>query len=136
MKILLSGPPGSGKTHIGHWLTKAYGFFHLDMEAWPSDVSKASWDARNVESFAAELSNYGDKVALTWGFPHVCLALVKRMRAAGIVPIWLDAPLLFCRSHWRPKPGQSDGDFIRQIQNIEQGWQELNAFYQDHAICA
>lgn len=80
------------------------------------------------------LDTYGANIVLTWGFPPNCLQLVSRTKTAGIVTIWIDAPLLFCRLHWRPEAGQDEATLTSQkIAAIMNAWQPLTAF---HRACA
>lgn len=134
MKILLSGLPGAGKTHLGTCLSRNHGYYHLDMEDWPADFAKEIWDQGNIAAFVQQLDAVANNVVLSWGYPPSCLSTVREMRSLGVTTFWIDAPLIFCRRHWRPKEGQSGADFIRQIAQIEASWSELNDFYGDHAI--
>lgn len=129
MKILLSGPPGTGKSHLGVWLQTHRDFTHLDMEDWPDYISKTSWEALHLEDFSCELDSLSDNVVLSWGFPICCFDRVKLLKSAGIVPVWLDAPMLFCRRNWRPKPSQSVHDFARQMHALSEFAEELDGFY-------
>lgn len=90
------------------WLKQKHGFFHPDMEKWPPRVPKHNWDKRDINASLKMLDTYGATIVLTWGFPPNCLQLVSRMKTAGIATIWIDAPLLFCRLHWRPEAGQDE----------------------------
>lgn len=134
MKILLSGPPGTGKTHLGDWLAKQRGFLHLDMEKWPETFPKEAWDRGHMEAFVSQLDERGENAVLTWGFPPSFLPLVQGMRDAEIVPFWLDAPLLFCRKNWKPEVGQSDDTFTQQIAEIVKAWEELSQFYANFSL--
>ena len=134
MKILLSGPPGTGKTHLGDWLEVHRHFTHLNMEDWPSQINKASWDAMHLEDFSRELDALGENVVLSWGFPSDCLDRVRLLESAGVVPVWLDAPLLFCRRNWRPKPDQSLHDFAHQMRALSELAETLDDFYGGNVI--
>ena len=134
MKILLSGPPGTGKSHMGEWLQSHLGFAHVDMENWPSHVSKSMWVAGKYREFVEELNSLGDNVALSWGFPPSRLDLVENLSVNGVVAIWLDAPVVFCRRHWQPKTGQPEGDFTFQIEGICTIAKKLAQFYEGRSI--
>ena len=134
MKILLSGPPGTGKTHLGDWLAKWRGFFHLDMEKWPTAFPKNAWDSGSMDAFVSQLDAHCENAILTWGFPTTSLPLVQRMRDGGIIPFWIDAPLLFCRKNWKPEVGQHEDTFIRQVADIVGAWDELSSFYGDFSL--
>lgn len=134
MKILLSGPPGTGKSHLGDWLQTHRDFTHLNMEDWPDHINKASWDALNLEEFSRELESLNDNVVLSWGFPSCCFDRVRLLQSVGVVPVWLDAPLLFCRRNWRPKHNQSLHDFVDQMRALSELAETLGGFYSQHII--
>ena len=137
MKLLLSGPPGTGKTHLGRWLSRYRAFYHFDMENWTESESKKLWDQGRIEEFVKSLDRFGSNIVLSWGFPPnpCCLALIATMNNAGVEHIWLDAPVLFCRSHWQPNEQQAEDSFTQQINSISEAWKEIGNLFNRRSVC-
>lgn len=133
MKIIISGNSGTGKTYFGDWLEENKNFFHLNLENWNEDkVSKSNWNNQKFNDFVKQdLQNKGNNVVLTWGFPPnpPCLEIIKKLEKVGILPIWFDAPIVFCKEHWKPEPNQSEITFNIQVDNIIKFSSELKQFY-------
>jgi hypothetical protein len=134
MKILLSGPPGTGKSFLGEYLATHHRFHHVDLEENTGDLPQILfYKLGGLPAFFESLSNHEDLI-LTLGFDPRDLTLIRRLVSFGVTPLWLDAPLVFCRHFWRPKLGQATATFAAQIVRIANEYDGLRDFYAGREI--
>jgi hypothetical protein len=112
-QIMISGPPGAGKSHFCEWLRDTKGYVWLPFDFATDEVrrflcAQSLAEAANVPRYLRAL---GDHVAVEWGFLPEQLSCVKRLRAAGFAIWWLDGPTEACRVGYQERWGS---DPVRQ----------------------
>lgn len=139
MLLLLSGRPGAGKSELGAWMAREFGFVHVD-----TDNEWASWGgAVCAESLQAAVAtrnrarSLGPDVVIEWGFRPTLLKCVRYLRSAGFVPWWLDGDEPAARQAYITRRGSSPAVMAAyqvQVDAIQAAWPELQAFYGDHVV--
>lgn len=135
MIILISGIPGTGKSFLGDHLAEHHDFTHVDLEAKAGQPYLSFLQQQDFDGFVEKVSNLGDRIALTFGYPPEWLPVIEQLAARGVVTAWLDSPLLFSRKHWKPKPGQDPRTYTLQIAKIIDAHEKLDSFYGTRKIC-
>ena len=88
---------------MGEGLSRNMDFFTWTWRSGPLRSQNTTGINGILMLFSKMLDTYGANIVLTWGFPPNCLQLVSRMKTAGIVTIWIDAPLLFLQVTLAPR---------------------------------
>ena len=134
--VLISGIPATGKTCFGEWLASYRGFQHLDLEkGYPARLNPFAMESLAfIEAARAGRPN----LVVTWGFPPnpTCLAKVRELHAAGLVPWWFDGDrdAAFECFQRRPDHPGSVSDWARQLMLIQAAWPEIVGLYDDRRI--
>lgn len=135
MIILISGIPGTGKSFLGDYLAEHHEFTHVDLEVQAGLQYLTLLQQKDFDGFVEQVSNLGDRIALTFGYPPEWLPVIEQLAVRGVVTAWLDSPLIFSRKHWKPEPGQDPGTYTIQIAKIIDAHEKLDAFYGARKIC-
>ena len=90
-RVFVSGPPGSGKTYLGHDLQARYGWTHFDCEDYykGSDEQVFKDFLHNPVSHLPEAKN----LVVTWGFLPSDIGTVRILKSNGFKTVWLTADL-------------------------------------------
>ncbi|TMC49240.1 MAG: hypothetical protein E6J14_09245 [Chloroflexi bacterium] len=141
--IVISGVPGTGKSTFAGWLQRERGFTHVDadhgglnrpeLRKWLPDCQAPSAD---VEPFCDALRALGERVVLDWGFPVVCLPVIRAIHAAGVTAWWFDGDRAAARKAFIERRTASVNDLDRQMAAIARHEAELAIFYEDRLIYA
>lgn len=116
MLILIAGIPGTGKTTIGNYLEKHYGYHHLDVEDFIRNFS-------HLPDFPLR----GDFVG-TWGFMpnETQFVVIDYLRKNGYVLFWFDGDRKIAFNHFIERERKNNREIIaieefnRQIARIDE----------------
>jgi|ERR1041385_2513067 len=121
MIFLFSGIPAAGKSEFCRFLARDYSFAHYDLECfprgWPHPELKELWD-RDPADFVRQLSSTHARVALDWGFPPGCRAIVEELLRGGVRLIWFSADIGQARLRFIERGGIDVANFDRQVDEI------------------
>jgi hypothetical protein len=130
--VLISGPPGAGKSYYGRWAEENRGVLFVDADH--GGVSRlglaAEWEAF-VQSFDARpmldaLAARNAAYAWVWGFPVRSLPWLRALLAPGrMVPWWFTGPRGALKRSYAERAGTKPGDFERQHGELERAWPEI-----------
>jgi hypothetical protein len=139
--LLLSGPPGTGKSSFGRWLEKEKGFLHVDFDHGGLQQHELETSFRLVESskaqlFIAELLRRKEPICLDWGFPPRCLWIVRRLVDGGVEPWWFDADPEIAKKHFLSRGDVHEAAFDEQIAKIKASRGAIMELFGDRVISA
>jgi hypothetical protein len=100
--LLLIGTPGTGKRPLGSYLAGERGYIHLDFENAETRERFLSGGGAALRAKLSCLRAGGQGVVITWSAGSADQVRdVKRLRAAGALPIWFDSDRgAACRAHY------------------------------------
>lgn len=133
--VLISGIPATGKTCFGDWLARRHGFLHVDLEDSP-----LSGDVLRMEAgaFMDKACAGRSEVVVTWGFPpdRACIAKIRELHAAGLVPWWFDGDRQAAFESFRDRPGHPGTvpAWVLQLARIDAAWPEIVDLYGERRI--
>lgn len=86
--ILIAGIPGTGKTTIGNFLEKSYGYLHVDME----ENHRTSEILADIDAFTKKHFSGNKDVVVTWGFSpdQDTIDVVNKLCTFGFKIFWFD----------------------------------------------
>ena len=136
--ILLSGRPGTGKTHFGQWLAQHRGFVWVEGDANPEWTSLLAVTTHDVASHTRDRATaLGDQVVIEWGFPVRCLESVRLLRDAGFDAWWFDGEKKGARAGYIESHGDRDAAMVNygaQTAAIDESLSVIWQFYGDHVV--
>ncbi len=90
-RILITGIPGTGKSAIGDYFQREYGYKHVDCEDLPGGNEELKVLIERPDEFIRSLLIEKRNVVVTWGFPpeHGEGAVIK-FKESGFKLFWLD----------------------------------------------
>jgi hypothetical protein len=111
--LLVTGVPGTGKTHLGNHLQSVHGFLHLDMETQPVALAFG----QNREQFVSSLSG---SVVITWGFiPQIHGEHILFLKNRGFFLVWMDGNRAASFKAFMRRGDISEAMYYQQMLSIE-----------------
>lgn len=112
-RLLITGIPGTGKTFIGTYLAKVYGFQHINLET----MDQLHVFYANKNEFLAAINT---PVVITWGFvPDQQVGDVLFLKQNGFQLIWLDGNRPAALREFINRNTVSQEAFYAQLYKIE-----------------
>ncbi len=142
---LVSGIPGSGKSHFARWLA-SHGWAHLDIDHSGQRQEVAGLEAafgailrhRSFEEFSAAAD--ARSVVIDWGFPVTWLSSVSELASNGVSIWWFDGNRPAARAAWirrnavEPTP-QPVSNLDRQMAAVEASWCAITQVFAGRILC-
>jgi hypothetical protein len=118
--FLLVGTPGTGKRALGHYLSEANGFVHLDLGDRETRKGLLGLDDGALRAKLERYAAAAPGVVITWSAgPAEQLNEIRRLRRLGVEPVWLDSDHgAACRLHYGDARGLTRFTF-RYIDTFE-----------------
>lgn len=112
--ILIAGVPGTGKTTVGDYLQKNFGFVHYNFE--DSALALYAQDPRGFITKALAQ----EKIVITWGFmPYGHTDHVVEIKKRGFTLIWFDGDRDAAFREFMKRGTVSEQAYKIQMLNIE-----------------
>lgn len=139
--VLISGPPGAGKSHFGRWAEEHHGVLFVDADhggvarlglapAWEAYVH--SMDARPLlDQIAARNAVY----AWVWGFPARSVPWLRGLLAPGrMTPWWFTGGREALKRSYAQREGTKPADFDRQHGELGRVWPDIAPLFGDRVV--
>jgi hypothetical protein len=136
MKLLLTGVPGAGKTHLRELLVSEHGSFGMSLNdedaPSPSDaVRVALYDRlhrkRQPRRLADDVMRIDGDVVIEWGFPinDSCLRFACTLRRRGLTVVWLECDDAAARERFLRRGTVDVVVFDAQLARIRDGYARI-----------
>jgi hypothetical protein len=132
VRLLVGGPPGSGKTYCGRAMENRFGWTHFDCEQFHVDVDAKTFADFLCNPFAFVPNN--SLVVATWGFLPQFGSTIKRLVDGGFQPVWLQGDetqldaALYRRSLTDPSAIATMTDVLRSV--VQEAKKTLTSWYE------
>lgn len=140
--LFLAGIPASGKSTFGRYLQREHGFVHLDIEIsgvlrhWSLDTSWGSVLSGSPRTFVEALNSLGRNVAVNWGFPVHCTAIVGALLEEGLEGWWFDGDRRAARELFIGRRTAPVSAFDDQVAAIEGSWACIAPLFFNRIVAA
>jgi hypothetical protein len=139
--VLISGIPGSGKSHFGRWLAQHKGAFTVDVDTFGVraaglqpvwEAFKQTLDARQL---IEQLSRRHALWAWVWGFPPLTrIEVVRAFVAGGAAGWWFGGDRGWARKYFCERDNTAGERFDRQCADIDAAWPAIQAIFGEHLV--
>lgn len=136
--LLLSGLPGTGKSHYGKWLADEHGYVQWETEAhwdrWGALMADGP-SIRTATSACNVVRALGADVVVEWGFVPADLPFVRVLGKVGLELWWFSGDEAAARQSWQTRPVPLDDIvFDNQLDRIHDAWSKIEPVYRDNII--
>lgn len=136
VKLLLTGVPGAGKTHLREVLVAEHGYFGLSLNdedpPAPSDMLRVRLYDRlhrggGPNALADDLMQIERDVVIEWGFPinDASFRFTRTLRERGLRVVWLECDDAVARDRFLRRGKLSGAEFDDQIGRIRKSYRKI-----------
>ena len=132
-KLLLTGVPGAGKTHLREYLVAGHGYFGMSLNEEdppaPADAVRVGLynrlhRRRQPDRLADDLMAIDGDVVIEWGFPinERCFRFARTLRERGLRVVWLECDDAAARERFLGRGKVDVAEFDAQLARIRAGY--------------